>query len=82
MLVTVLGITEALHPAIKVLAGVVTFPIVISVLVIMALQLSRESYFSFPFSTTMVVRLLHPHNKNVPIFVTLLGMVIEVRPVQ
>ena len=46
ILVTVLGITAFLHPAIKVLDFVS----------IMALQLSLLSYFAFPSSTIIEVR--------------------------
>ena len=48
---------------------------------IIALQLLRESYFLFPDSTTIEV--MGQSSKTCsPILVTLLGMVIEVRPLQ
>ena len=52
MVVTEPGITEPLQPVINVLLAVS----------IMALQLSRESYFGLSLSTTMLVRLLQPTN--------------------
>ena len=72
MAVTLLGITVVSQPRIKVLEAVS----------IMALQLLRESYFVLPFSTTMDVRPLQPLNAQLPMAVTLLGIVMEVRPLQ
>jgi hypothetical protein len=61
-----------LHPEIRVLLA--DF--------IIALQLSRESYFVFPLSTVIDVRPEHPEKAYQPIDVTLLGMVIDVSPEQ
>ena len=72
MLVTLLGMVVFLQPAIRVLLAVS----------IIALQLLRESYFLFPLSTDIEVRLLHSLNAYLPMLVTLLGMVTEVRPEQ
>ena len=49
---TELGMVVDLHPAISVLVAVS----------IMALQLSRESYFGFPELTIMLVKPLQPRN--------------------
>ena len=70
--VTLLGIIVDLHPAISSLVDVLTI----------ALQLFRESYTGFPFSTVMEVRMEQPLKAKVSIEVTLLGMVTEVRPEQ
>ena len=70
--VTLLGMIVFLHPAIKVLFEVS----------MMALQLLRESYFGFPLSTVMDVRSLQYSKAELPMDVTLLGMVIDVRPLQ
>ena len=48
----------------------------------MALQLLRESYIVLPSSTTIEAKLLHPEKALVPMDVTLLGMVTEVKPLQ
>ena len=69
--VTELGIIVVLLPHIKLLVSVS----------IIALQLSRESYFGFPLSTTIEFRLVQLKACS-PIKVTELGMVIEVKPVQ
>ena len=45
----------------------------------MALQLSRESYISFPSSTLIDFKELQPENELGPIYVTLLGITIELR---
>ena len=70
--VTLLGIIVFLHPAIKVFDDVS----------MIALQLLRESYFSLPLSTLIEVRPLQGEKAEVPMDVTLLGMVTEVRPLQ
>jgi hypothetical protein len=70
--VTLLGITVFLQPATRVLVA----------MFIIALQLSRESYTVFPFSTDMDVRLEHFSKAPRPIDVTLLGIVMEDRPEQ
>jgi len=70
MLVTLLGMVVFLQPAISVLLAVS----------IIALQLSRESYFVFPDSTFMEVSKEQPENAADPMLVTLLGMVMVVRP--
>jgi hypothetical protein len=49
---------------------------------IIALQLLRESYTEFSLSTFIEVRLLQAAKAFWPIILTLLGMVIEVRPLQ
>ena len=49
---------------------------------IIALQLLRLSYFVFPFSTTMEVKLQQEEKALSPMLVTLLGMVTEVKLVQ
>ena len=70
--VTLLGIIVSEHPFIKVLVAVS----------IMALQLSRESYFGLPLSTLIDVKPLQPKKASSPIDVTLPGMVRDVRPMQ
>ena len=72
MLVTELGITVFLHPTINVFVFVF----------IIALQLSRESYFVFPDSTSIVVRPEQPEKALEPMLVTEFGMVTLVRPEQ
>ena len=72
MLVTLLGIVVDWHPAIRVLEAVS----------IMALQFSRESYIVLPLSTTMEVREEQPSNALLPMLVTELGRVMEVRAEQ
>ena len=69
MLVTVLGIKEFIHPAIKVFEAVS----------MIALQLSRESNFEFPVSTTILVRPEQPENAELPMLVTEFGIVTLVR---
>jgi hypothetical protein len=70
MLVTSLGITVFLHPEINLLDFVS----------IIALQLFLLSYIGLFFSTTIEVRAVLPDNRASPILVTLLGIVMEVRP--
>lgn len=70
--VTLLGITVFLHPTINLL----TLDLII------ALQLFRESYTVFPSSTVMEINPLQPLNASSATVVTLLGMLIEVRPIQ
>ena len=70
IIVTLFGMDVFLQPVIRVLVSVS----------IIALQLLRESYFKFPASTTIEVKLLHPPNGLSPILVTLLGIVIESKP--
>ena len=72
MHVMLLGMIVFLHPAIKVLDTVS----------IIALQLLRESYFVFLFSTDIEVRLLQSEKTSLPIDITLLGIIIEVRLLQ
>ena len=72
MLVTSLGMTVFLQPAINVFVEVS----------IIALQLSRESYFVFSESTAIEVRPLQPSKGAVPMLVTLSGMVMEIRSSQ
>jgi hypothetical protein len=72
ILVTLLGIVVFLHPEISVLLAVS----------MMALQLSRESYFVFPDSTIIEVRAEQLVKAPLPMLVTLLPMVTEVRPEQ
>ena len=71
ILVTLLGIIVSLHPD----------KIVLVAVLMMALQLSRESYMVLPFSTLIEVR-LQPEKAETPMLVTLLGMVTEVKPLQ
>ena len=70
MEVTELGMMVVLQPLIRVFVAVS----------MMALQLSRESYTVFPSSTVMVSKLVQPSKGLIPIDVTELGMVIEVKP--
>ena len=70
--VTLLGIVVFLHPIINVLDDVS----------IIALQLLRESYLAFPSSTTMDIKPPQPEKASSPMLVTLLGMVIDVNPLQ
>ena len=49
---------------------------------IIALQLLRESYTVFPDSTTIEFRPLQPRKANVPMLVTLFGIVTEGRLAQ
>ena len=72
MLVTLLGIIVLLQPLIIVFVDVFTI----------ALQLSRLSYTLLPLSTTMLIRPLQALNASVPMLVTLLGIVMLVRPLQ
>ena len=72
ILVTLLGIIVFLSPMIKVFDDVS----------IIALQLSRESYFVFPLSTTIEVRSMQPKKALSPMMVTELGIITEVRPLQ
>ena len=72
MLVTLLGITVLLEPAISVLVAVS----------MMALQFSRESYFELLASTFIEVRPEQLEKARSLMYVTLLGMVTEVRPEQ
>lgn len=71
MVVTVLGITVFLQPAISLFVAVS----------MMALQPLRLSYTVFPASTTIEAKSLQPLNE-LSIEVTELGMVIDVRPSQ
>ena len=70
--VTELGITVPLQPAISVLLSVS----------IMALQLSRESYFLLPAETVIVVRLSHWLNNASPMVVNDAGISMLVSPQQ
>ena len=72
MVVTEEGIMVALQPSTSVLLAVS----------MIALQLSRESYFVLPAATLMLVRPMQPANAPLPMVVTELGMVMLVRPVQ
>ena len=67
--VTELGITVFLHPAINSLAEVF----------IIALQDSLESYTGLPSSTTIDVKPEQPSKADLPIDVTELGMVMDVK---
>ena len=69
MLVTPLGMMVFLHPA--------TSSFVFDL--IMALQLSRESYTLFPSETTIEANASQDSVMPKPIFVTLLGIVIDNR---
>ena len=69
MVATVFGMTVFLQPPISALVLVL----------MMALQLFRESYTVFPASTMICSKLEHPRIGFVPMEVTELGMVIEVR---
>ena len=70
--VTELGITVFLQPAINSLVAVL----------MIALQLSRESNFLFPSETSMLVSPVQPPKALTPISVTELGMTMLVSPVQ
>ena len=72
MFVTEFGIIVFLHPKNKVFVFVS----------IIALQLSRESYFVFPDSTSIDVRPEQPEKAGLLMLVTELGMVTLVRPEQ
>ena len=72
MLVTEFGITVFLHPTINVLVFVS----------IIALQLSRESFFVFPYSTSIVFRPEQYSKAEEPMLVTEFGMVTLVSPEQ
>ena len=69
---TELGMVVLLQPAIRVLSAVL----------IMALQLFRESYTSLVSSTMILDKSVHPRNAPPSIDVIELGIVIFVRPVQ
>lgn len=71
ILVTLLGMTVFLHPAINVLEAVS----------MRALQLSRESYTVFSESTLIELKFRHPEKILYSINTTFLGMITEVRPV-
>ena len=70
--VTESGIIVFLQPEINVLVSVL----------IIALQLSLESYTEFPLLTTIDSKLLQPMNAELPIEVTELPIVTEVSPLQ
>ena len=70
--VTLLGMVVVLHPITNSLVDVF----------MIALQLLRESYDKLPLSTLTEVRLEHQPKAELPMDVTLLGMVTEVRPEQ
>ena len=72
MLVTPLGIIVFWQPAINVFVAVL----------IMALQLFRLSYTAFPSSTDIDVRPEQLEKASLPMLVTLLGMVTEVKLLQ
>ena len=72
MLVTDEGMVVVLQPTTRVLLAVS----------IMALQLSRESYFVLPASTLRLVKLEQLENAPFPMLVTDEGMVMLVKPVQ
>ena len=72
MLVTDEGMVVVLQPATRVLLAVS----------IIALQLSRESYFVLPASTLMLVKPVQRSNAYLPKLVTDEGMLTLVRPVQ
>ena len=72
MFVTEFGIIVFLHPKNKVFVFVS----------IIALQLSRESYFVFPDSTFIDVRPEQAWKAKYPMLVTEFGIVILVRPEQ
>ena len=63
---------DLLHPTIKVFDS---FSII-------ALQLSRESYLVFPVSTLSELSPLQSEKAELPISVTLFGMVTEFKPLQ
>ena len=70
--VTELGMYVFMQPVINVLLAVS----------MMALQLSRESYFALPLTTVILVSPLQYENAKLPIEVTELGMVTLVSPLQ
>ena len=72
MLVTLLGMVVPLHPTTN----------VFRFLSIIALQLSRESYFVFPLATLMVDNFVQPAKGLLPMVDTLLPMLTVVRLVQ
>ena len=72
MVITVLGITVFLQPAISVLVAVS----------MMALQSLRLSYTVFPVSTCIDVRPLQPWNALPSMEITELGIVMDVKPLQ
>jgi hypothetical protein len=72
MVVIVLGIVVVLHPAINLL----------SLVWIIALQLSRESKTVLPLSTSILVKALQPWKIPSPIDATELGMTMEERLLQ
>ena len=72
IVVTLFGITVFLQPAISVFVSVL----------IIALQLSRESKAVFSMSTTIDSRALQPSNSPPPILVTLLGIIMDERLLQ
>ena len=72
MLVTLEGITVFLQPTIKAFDAVS----------IIALQLSRLSYFVLPEATIIDVRPLQYPNAHSPMLVTLEGISMDVRPIQ
>ena len=67
ILITLLGMKVFLHPTISSLEEVL----------MIALQLSRESYTGFPLSTTIEFKLLQSENARYPMLVTLFGMATE-----
>jgi hypothetical protein len=52
----------------------------LSAVLMIALQLSRESYTVFPLSTAMEVRPLQPWKASSPMLVTELGMIVFLQP--
>ena len=72
ILVTLLGIVVFLQPAMRVLVAVL----------IIALQFSRLSYVEFLLSTTMEVKEEQSPKAELPMLVTLLGIVTEVKEEQ
>ena len=67
--VTLLGMVLVMPPTINELVSVS----------MIALQLSRESYFGFPDSTSILLMLGHPKNAKLSMSVTLLGKVMNAR---
>ena len=69
---------NAQSPILVTLLGIIVFPQpkinVFESVSIIALHPFRESYFVFPGSTTMLVKLEQNKNAWLPIFVTLLGI--------
>ena len=72
MLVTDEGMVVVLQPATRVLLAVF----------IIALQLSRESYFLLPASTLTLVKPVQPANAPYPMLVTDEGILMLVKPEQ